>query len=326
MRPRNTRNTKRKTSGFLKSIAVLVCVCCFSSCGKVGEPQAPYIRIPEAVEDLTATQSGDSIVLQWTNPARNIDGSAASNLAHVRIRRDGTPFKTVEAAQAGKPQSTAFPIETALGSRQSFTVAIDTDRGKVSNLSNPASVMPVEVPGRVSGLVATVDQHRIMLAWSKPQVHPELADAYVITRIDLPAQAETVSGTRYDDLRYQPGKTVTYQLTAVRRLTDRAVTGIGPVSTTTMIVDKTPPRPPTGLAVVESDTGAFVTWDANDENDLAGYRVYRSDGPNGEFKRVATGLNVPNSFVERSYKPGTRYAVSAEDDSGNESSRSPAFP
>lgn len=316
----------RKTSGFLKPILIFLCLFCFSSCGKVGEPQAPYIRIPEPVEDLSATQSGDDIVLQWTNPARNIDGSAATNLAHVRIRRDGAPFKILEAASAGKPQSTAFPIDSAPGSTYSFTVAVDTDRGKVSNPSNTASVMPVEVPGRVSDLVAMVDQHRITLSWNKPQVHPEVADAYVITRIDIPSQTETVSGTRYDDSRYQKGKTVTYQLTAVRRLNDRVVTGIGPASITTTIIDKTPPRAPSGLDVVESDTGAFVTWDANDENDLAGYCVYRSDGPNGEFKRVAAGLNVPNSFVDRNYKPGVRYAVSAEDDSGNESSRSPAFP
>jgi hypothetical protein len=303
-----------------------LCLFSLSSCGKVGDPQAPYIRIPEPVEDLAATQSGDNIVLTWTNPARNIDGSAATNLAHIRIRRDGAPFKTVEAAPPGKPQSYMFPIETALGSMQAFTIAIDTDRGKVSNVSNMASVMPVEVPGRVSDLVATVDQHRITLTWGKPQDHPELADAYVVTRTDIPAQTETVSGTRYDDSRYQQGKTVTYQLTAVRRLNDRAVTGIGPISTTTTIVDKTPPHPPTGLDVVESDTGAFLTWDANEENDLAGYHVYRSDPPNGEFKPVAAGLHVPNSFVDSNYKPGTRYAVSAEDDSGNESARSPAFP
>jgi hypothetical protein len=326
VRPGNTKSTKRKTFGLLRSISVLFCLFCFSSCGKVGEPQAPYIRIPEPVKDLAAAQSGDNIVLTWTNPIRNIDGSAATNLAHVRIHRDGASFKTVEATPPGKPQSTSVPIETSFGSMQSFTVVIDTDRGKVSNPSNTASVMPVEVPGRVSDLVATVDQHRITLTWSKPQVHPELADAYVVTRIDIPTQTETVPVTRYDDSRYQKGKTVTYQLTAVRRLSDRVVTGIGPVSITSTIVDKTPPHAPTGLDVVESNTGAFVTWDANDENDLAGYHVYRSDGANGEFKPVAAGLHVPNSFVDPNYKPGTRYVVSAEDDSGNESPRSPAFP
>jgi hypothetical protein len=306
------------------AIPALFCVLCIAACGKVGDPQAPFIRIPEAVKDLTATQAGDTVVLTWTNPSHNIDGSTATNLAHVRIRRDGTPFTMIEASRAGNPQSFAFPVETQAVAPLAFTVVIETDAGKISNPSNTASVMPVEVPGRISDLDATVDQHRITLTWSKPREHPELADAYLVTRTDLPA--ETVTSTRYDDIRYQPGKIVTYGVTPVRRLVDRAVSGMGPSSKTVTVIDKTPPHEPTGLAVVESDTGAFLTWDANDENDLAGYRVFRSDRPGGEFKPVSSGLSATNSLVDRNYKPGTRYAVSAVDDSQNESTRSPAVP
>jgi hypothetical protein len=203
---------------------------------------------------------------------------------------------------------------------------VDTDRGRVSNASNTASITPVEVPGSVFDVAALADQRMVTLTWSKPRQRTELADAYVVTRTDLPAESQTVSETKYEDLRYQPGKTVTYQVTPVRRVGDRTVTGIGPVSTTVTMTDTTPPRPPTGLEILESDRGAFLTWDPNSETDLAGYHVFRSDRPDEGFKPLSTGLITKNSFLDPDYKPGLYYTISAEDESGNVSPRSPAVP
>lgn len=326
MRRRNTRITTCARIGFWKWIFGLFCCLYFWSCGKVGDPQAPFIRIPEAVKDLTATQAGYNIVLTWTNPAHNIDGSAATNLAHVRIRSGGVLLETVEAAPAGKPQSKMIPITRGSDTVQIFDVIVDTDRGKLSNRSNIASILPVEVPGRVADLMATVDQGRITLTWEKPEDRPELADAYMVTRTDLPSQTDTVSDPKYDDARYQSGKTVTYQVTAIREVAGRIVSGLGPASVMVTIVDKKPPQPPAGLDVVASNDGAFVAWDPNSESDLKGYYVFRSDGPTGDFKKVSPGLITPNSFIDPNYKQGMRYAVSAVDNSENESPRSPAFP
>jgi hypothetical protein len=299
---------------------------CFSGCGKVGEPQAPFIRIPEAVKDLTASQVGYNIVLTWTNPAHNIDGSAAANLAHVRIRQDGAPLITLNAGEPGKPQSQTIQVAAGADTLRTFELIVDTDRGKVSNASNMASITPVEVPGSVFDVAAVADQRMITLTWSPSRERPDLADAYVVTRTDLPAESQTVSATKFEDIRYQPGKTVTYQVTPVRRVGDRTVTGIGPVLKTVTMTDTTPPQPPTGLEILESDRGAFLTWDPNSETDLAGYHVFRSDRPDEGFKSLSTGLITKNSFVDPDYKPGLYYTISAEDESGNESRRSPVVP
>ena len=58
----------------------------------------------------------------------------------------------------------------------------------MSKNSNVVSITPVDVPGRVAGLHAVVDQRRITLTWDKPLDHPELADTYVVTRTDIPAE------------------------------------------------------------------------------------------------------------------------------------------
>jgi hypothetical protein len=300
-----------------------------SSCAKVADVQPPFVRIPEAVKDLNASQSGYNIVLNWTNPSRNIDLSEATNLAHVQILSGKEHFATVNASEAGKPQSYSFPVTIPVtqGSDivRTFSVIVDTTRGKVSKVSNMVEITPVVVPGKISNLLATVDQRRIILTWDKPQDHPELADAYIVTRTDRPAEPGSVSDLHFEDTRYQRGMTVTYQVTAIRRIGDRVVIGSGAESKAVLIVDKTPPQTPSGFGILESDNTAFLTWEPNPETDLIGYHVFRAERMDGPFKLVSPGVIKNSQFIDAEYKSGMYYALSAIDEDENESPRSPAF-
>jgi fibronectin type 3 domain-containing protein len=203
-------------------------------------------------------------------------------------------------------------------------VIIETSKGKLSKRSNVVSIMAVDAPGRVAGLHAIVDQLRITLMWDKPQEHPELADQYVVVRTDPPGDPETVSETHYEDMQYLPNKRVTYQVTPIRRMGNQTVTGTVSDPLSVLVEDKTPPRKPTGLEITLSDNIAYLTWEPNDEADLKGYHVFRSERADGDFKLATPALIVPSTFKDPEYKPGTFYAVSAEDESGNESARSAA--
>jgi ribulose bisphosphate carboxylase small subunit len=304
---------------------LLLCPLVLAACGKVGEPQPPFIRIPEAVEDLAVSQTGYNLVLSWTNPPRFIDGSAATNLAHVQIRANGELMTTVDTGLAGKPQSYVIPIDPGTSDERTFTVVVETRQGKVSDVSKEVSIKPVEVPGKVQHLLATPDQRRIFLTWEKPQDHPDLADVYIVTRTDSPADSQTVTETRFEDDRYKAGETLTYQVIALRKVGGGVVTGLGPESTTVAVQDKTPPKAPVGISVTTSETGAIVTWDPNDETDLAGYRVYRSEQADGGFKLVTDVLLARNSFFDASYRPDIYYSVTAVDEFKNESPMSTAF-
>src|SRR2546425_7821938 len=119
---------------------VIVVLLLLSACGREGPPLPPFIRIPEAVKDLRAVQNGHDLVLTWTNPAKNIDGSAATNLAKVEIRNDSVTVATLSASASGQPQSHTIPLGSTLDGRRSFTIVVDTTQGKKSGVSNAASI------------------------------------------------------------------------------------------------------------------------------------------------------------------------------------------
>ena len=289
-------------------VATLCLLLLLTACGKVGEPLPPFIRIPEAVNDLAVRQDGNELVLSWTNPARYIDGSTATDLARVQIRSDDVIAMTVAVTQSGQPQSVVVPIGNSIEVPRSFSVQVETSAGKTSQLSNTVSVSPVTVPGSIVNLQAVVDQRRIILTWEKPVEYPELLDGFRVTRIE-PPEIQVVTETRYEDMRYRPRETYRYEVTAMRG----KVPGAGPRSVSIVIEDKTAPQVPAGLDIVISDTGAFITWSANAETDFAGYRVFR----NGTA--LSDRLIRTNSFFDSEFRPGFEYAVTALDEFGNES-------
>lgn len=86
--------------------------------------------------------------------------------------------------------------------------------------------------------------------------------------------------------------------------------------------DTTPPAAPRGLISITGDGSVKLSWLANTEGDLAGYRVYEStcaSGPNCPYNRI--GATEATQFMATGLTNGvTRYfAVSAVDASGNES-------
>jgi hypothetical protein len=101
----------------------------------------------------------------------------------------------------------------------------------------------------------------------------------------------------------------------------------GPVVITSVI--EQPPETPTNLRVTTSeDKGELIlTWDANDEEDLEGYGIYRSttsyeSSDNGTgYELVTTVDESTTSFVDTGLDDGKTYyyVVTAFDETGNES-------
>lgn len=124
-----------------------------------------------------------------------------------------------------------------------------------------------------------------------------------------------------------------YEYTA-QRLIQRQINGAtlelagaasAPVRVAT--VDTFPPAIPQGLAAVYVSENKTIdlSWDPDTEPDLAGYIVYRAD-PSGDWQRISGPKPLPGAaYRDPSPAPGHsyRYAVTAIDQLGHESARSP---
>ena len=85
--------------------------------------------------------------------------------------------------------------------------------------------------------------------------------------------------------------------------------------------DTTPPAAPTGLVASGGTAVVDLDWNDNSETDLAGYNVFRSTSPSGDFYQVNTGLLTASSYVDMTVTGGVTYyyVVAAVDTSDNES-------
>jgi fibronectin type 3 domain-containing protein len=91
--------------------------------------------------------------------------------------------------------------------------------------------------------------------------------------------------------------------------------------------DTFPPAVPEGLvAVADAGGGAIdLSWSPNVESDLAAYHLYRRDTHGSLPAEQVSSLNGGTSFRDTNVQRGHSYAysLSAIDQSGNESKRSP---
>ncbi len=85
--------------------------------------------------------------------------------------------------------------------------------------------------------------------------------------------------------------------------------------------DTEAPATPTGLKATPSQSGIALDWANNNEADLAGYNVYRSDNANGDFEKLNNAPINASEYDDTSALEGqfSYYRVTAVDEAGNES-------
>jgi fibronectin type 3 domain-containing protein len=138
------------------------------------------------------------------------------------------------------------------------------------------------------------------------------------------AELATTTAPEYLDASAEFGKTYTYQVLAFAALAPlkEAQSDLSEEKTI-LYKDEFPPAAPAGLTATPSPASVELSWDANTEPDLAGYRVYRSTA-GGAFEKVGDVNEIP-AYSDHAVERGKtyRYMVTALDKAGNESGRSP---
>lgn len=174
-------------------------------------------------------------------------------------------------------------------------------------------------PDPPSGLLAVNDRGiRVNLNWSaSPSV---TAQEYIIYRGNGNGLSELarvpLEQRFYRDETAMTGNSYVYAVSAADRAGNESIFS---TADTILFGGINPPRSVRNLQAVERNGGIYMRWERVPGDDLAGYRVYRSDVPTGIYEPVHESVVTETEFFDTDGNARMWYRVRAVNNSGNES-------
>jgi hypothetical protein len=315
----------------LGTSALAACCLAACSCGYVGEPEPPSLKIPIRISDLAVTERAGRLAISFTAPAATTDNERLKRLSAIDLRAgeegpvwesSSKPIETL--ATAPGPVHVDAPVAGWLGRDIVVRVRTAGKHGRYSEWSNAVRlkvVAPLEPP-RIS-VEAVSDGVRI--AWT---VQAGAAAEFRVFKQgpsdERPAVAASVKSAEYLDTRAEYGKPYQYSVQAFVKTGDTEAQSERSEAVSITPVDRFAPAVPAGATATAGLNSIELSWDPDHEPDLRGYYVYRAAN-GGAFARLGDVITTP-AFSDRAIESGKRYryAISAIDQTGNESARSAA--
>ena len=182
-------------------LPILCYVLCILSagCARIADPKPPERHVPEATRDFEAHQIGEEIVLTFSLPERNTDGSLARTIRSLEI------FRITEKAEAKIPAAIADlsdeiflgraahafsipavrfpeymregvfvirdapfvpPGESIYSLQFRYAAVFVNEKNQAARLSQQVFVQPMVLPPAPEGLSAVVSENEIRVAWT----------------------------------------------------------------------------------------------------------------------------------------------------------------
>jgi predicted small lipoprotein YifL len=215
-----------------------------------------------------------------------------------------------------------------------FGLRVKDRKKRESAFSDLLSVEPKIVPLPPAGMRATVFKDRIEIAWNPlvkniDQSSPPHFNGYNIYKFDEAGFAHRLNSRlikerKYSDRDFILGEAYRYFLRAV--VSDSAPLSESDSSEVIEVLakDTFAPAVPSGLVSIATEDFISISWDANLEKDLDGYRVWRKMEGEDEYISLTPLPIQENAFNDTNVEKNRRYyyAVTAQDKSGNESPKS----
>ncbi len=338
----------------LISTAVLIGL----SCGKRSAPLPPRERVNQRVE-IAGFQRGSNVILSWKMPARNAAQGSVLNIDRVDVYRLAEPqsaplslseeeFASRSILVASIPvASTDFALNSmaytdalefaSQRARLRYAVRFVNSSGQKAGFSNFFLIEPASgIASAPTSLAAAVSQDSIELEWTGPSVNvdgstpPNIIGYYVYRSTSEKEAAKLltpspIQASRFRDEFFRFGTEYFYFVRAVS-----AGTGGRPVesgeSNITRLTPKDvfPPGAPAGITLAASPTIISIFFATNPENDVAGYRIYRSEDPavdKGTWTLLTREMLTTNTFQDIKVEAGKTYYyyLTATDTAGNTS-------
>jgi len=299
-----------------------------SGCGSIGEPLYPALNIPTKVNDLSAIERGDKIVIHFTIGPLTTEGMGLKQVGGIELRigpGPATGFKVEEWAPDAKriaiparygPGSVDVTAKAAdfVGKQVLVAVRVGNAKGRMSQWSNIA-IANIEPPlAAPTGVKTESMAEGVGITWKAPN-----ENSFRLYRKESSEKEPALLGTpdkpEYLDTTAEFGKTYDYYVQGVHDKNESDT--VGPVHIT--LIDKFPPKVPAGVVASVGINAIELAWERNTESDFKQYRVYRSE-EGRPFVKIAEGLDAP-AYSDKQVTPGRhyRYRITAVDQNDNES-------
>lgn len=333
----------------------------FSGCGKRRPPQPPVERVPQRTELLSGVQRGNQVILNWPAPRRNASDESVQSIRRVDIYRlaegvdDPLPLTEEEfSARAnligsvtseqieGARDSLAYTDELSLSEpvRLRYAVRYVNAAGQRASFSNFLLIEPAASVSQPPSVEQTpeVRENAVIVRWNAPEANvdntrPANLLGYNIYRsarsqnepAQTPLNSRPVNALSFADQTFTFGEEYVYVVRAVSLGTGgEPVESLNSNPSEVKPLDTFKPAPPTGLTTAAAPTPLRISvfFAANQERDIAGYNLYRSndpDLPKKQWTKLNRNLLERTTYQDEAVKSGQKYFyyVTAVDKAGN---------
>ena len=329
------------------------------ACGKVGEPLPPLSTIPRPILDLMVQQECQKMMLSWTMPQFNVDGSSAGTISAINIFRlirhrddsspnffsvnlDSSPWKSVQFRELNDQNAQGKLVfvdlledlkpEEIIDREVSYALDVLNNKQKSSGFSNVVTLPIFPVPLPPKNLNFGLNERFIEVRWLPSDKGIDDSKVMFEVKFNLyrsvqsgvyestPINSTPISENYFRDQSTSLGKKTYYKVRAVVKTPYGVIESQGSDEASIINNDIYPPTIPKQITIVSTQTSLDIIWFPNSEIDIAGYHIYRKE-KESRFIRISSDLVRQTSFSDSTVRKGTTYfyKVTAIDQSKNES-------
>jgi hypothetical protein len=327
------------------------------ACGKRSPPLPPIERVAQRVE-LVGFQRGNQVRISWTLPVRNAPDGSVLNISRVDVYRLAEPLTantslTEEEFAARSTVIASVPVTDADFARKTlnyfdtlefagqniklrYAIRFVNAAGQKAAFSNFLVIEPApKIANPPAVLAPRLSPEAILISWISPDANidgskPPNILGYNIYRArngETPARLinqNPVTSNELRDQNFEFGDSYKYFVRTVSLGTNaEPVESLESTVVEITPKDLFPPKPPEGITLAASPNTISIFFAANLENDVAGYRLFRSTD-----RTTWTPLNErlieTNTYQDNKVQSGRTYYyyLTAVDKFGNESDKS----